>query len=164
MPLHTTPTRMLAEVWLLCMRMCGNFLCSTSTNPIWSHLPGSPLCASMRCTKWKMHSEIRTLNFTHCLRFIALVECVTSIAVAVSLSTLLLLLLLLRAMLWHRATSKFKVDNKQQQENSGILATSISMAAKYFCHLQATILGKCFSYFVLFDLNFYTFFFDNSQS
>lgn len=24
--------------------------------------------------KWKMHSEIRTLNFTHCLRFIALVK------------------------------------------------------------------------------------------
>lgn len=81
----------------VCVRgyVCELLLCSASLQPAAAivHQRCRAACTKM-CGKWKMHLEIRTLNFTHCLRFIALVAFVS--LVLFSLLLLLLLPLLLR--------------------------------------------------------------------
>lgn len=73
-------------VWaasLFCQPAAGRCSCASA-------LQGCMYGNVEMCGKWKMHLEIRTLNFTHCLRFIALVAFVS----LVLFSSLLLLLLL----------------------------------------------------------------------
>lgn len=64
------PIRTLVEVWLLCMRMCGSFLCSTSANP------SRPICLAAVCINalYKMenalgnsNAQLHTLSAFYCI-------------------------------------------------------------------------------------------------